>query len=47
MRRELNIENNGENIVVVSPDKGARKFSEKLRDSLYLDNIGMWDKWPR
>ena len=40
-KSSLHIENNGENIVVVSPDKGARKFSEKLRDSLYLNNIGM------
>tara|TARA_Y100000310_G_scaffold342726_1_gene447103 strand:+ start:403 stop:1614 length:1212 start_codon:yes stop_codon:yes gene_type:complete len=40
-KSSLDIENNGENIVVVSPDKGARKFSEKLRDSLYLNNAGM------
>jgi len=40
-KSSLEIENNGENIVVVSPDKGSRRFSEKLRDALYLDNAGM------
>ena len=40
-KSSLKIDNRGENIVVVSPDKGARKFSEKLRDALYLKNAGM------
>jgi len=40
-KSSLKIKNRGENIVVVSPDKGARKFSEKLRDALYLKNVGM------